>query len=80
MKGVGIQYKSWLSSHGPNVRPAHASAEVRYELDPIPVNEPFIVMGERLMYPGDDAGSPGNVINCQCITLAAQKKQKELSA
>ena len=26
MKDAGIEYKSWLSSHGPHVRPAHAAA------------------------------------------------------
>ena len=70
MKGAGIEYKSWLSSHGPNVRPAHAAAEARYEAAPIPVDDPFEVGGEELMYPGDESGSPENVINCQCIQLA----------
>lgn len=70
MAGAGIQYKSWLSSHGPNVREAHAQAESDYADSPIPIDEPFIVDGEELMYPGDDAGSPGNVINCHCIQLA----------
>lgn len=31
------------------------------------LNEPFIVDGEPLMYPGDPAGRPGNVINCHCV-------------
>ena len=31
------------------------------------LNEPFIVDGEPLQYPGDPAGSPGNVINCHCV-------------
>lgn len=73
MLGVGIEYKAWLSSHGPNVRPAHEAAENYYIDSPIPVDEPFFVGGEDLMYPGDPNGSPGNIINCQCIQLAAQK-------
>lgn len=33
------------------------------------VNEPFDVGGEKLMYPRDPAGSPGNTINCSCYTV-----------
>jgi hypothetical protein len=32
----------------------------------VPIDEPFIVSGEELMYPGDPSGSAGNVINCRC--------------
>jgi hypothetical protein len=32
----------------------------------VPVDKPFQVMGEDLMYPGDPAGSPENIINCVC--------------
>ena len=38
--------------------------------NPIPIGEPFVVMEEELMHPGDPAGSAENVINCQCIELA----------
>jgi len=79
MSDAGIEYKAWLSSHGPNVRPAHAMAEMDYVDDPIPLDEPFNVGGEKLMFPGDDSlgASPGNIINCQCIQLAAQKKDED---
>lgn len=70
MTSAGVKYKAWISSHGPNVRPAHEAAEVRYGNDPIPVDEPFIVGGEALMFPGDPNGSAGNVINCQCVQIA----------
>jgi len=75
MTDAGIEYKGWLSSHGPTVREAHAQAEDDYADNPIPVDQPFIVDGEELMYPGDDAGSPGNVINCHCIQIAAAKPE-----
>jgi len=71
MTSAGIEYKTWLSSHGPHVRPSHAQAERDYSGAPIPVDQPFRVGGEELMYPGDPNGSPGNIINCQCIQLAA---------
>ncbi len=77
MKGAGIELKSWLSSHGPNVRPAHEAAEARYEAHPIPLEDPFVVGGENLMYPGDPAGSAANVINCQCIQLACTNKGEQ---
>ena len=70
MKDAGVQFKSWLSSHGPNVRPAHAAAELTYSGTPIPVNEPFKVGGEDLMYPGDSKGRLDNIINCQCVQIA----------
>lgn len=75
MDDAGIEYKAWLSSHGPHVRPAHAEAEQMYIDDPIPLDQPFEVGGEQLMFPGDDSlgASPDNIINCQCIQLAAQK-------
>jgi hypothetical protein len=70
MEDAGVQFKGWLSSHGPNVRAAHQAAEIQYGSNPIPVDEPFIVGGESLMFPGDPAGSPGNIINCQCVQIA----------
>jgi hypothetical protein len=33
------------------------------------MNEPFIVSGEALRFPGDPKGSAANVINCRCIVL-----------
>ncbi len=33
-------------------------------------NEAFTVGGEKLMYPGDSAGSASNIINCRCTATA----------
>ena len=77
MNEAGVEYKSWLSSHGPTVREAHAAAEEQYGDAPIPIDEPFVVDGEELMYPGDESGSPGNVINCHCIQIAVQKPKEQ---
>lgn len=80
---AGIEYKAWLSSHGPNVREGHAEAEEEYIDDPIPLNEPFVVLldgdEEQMMFPGDDSlgASAGNIINCQCVHLAAEKKEED---
>ena len=74
-RDAGIEYKAWLSSHGPHVREAHAAAEEDYIDNPILIDEAFEVGGEQLMFPGDDSlgASLDNIINCQCIRLAAQK-------
>lgn len=77
MKEAGVEYKTWLTSHGPNVREAHQMAEEKYGANPIPVDEPFIVDGEELMYPCDSSGSSGNVINCQCVQLASQPPENK---
>jgi hypothetical protein len=59
--------KGWLDAGDNRVRPAHAEAAERYgEGDGIPVNKPFIVDGEALMFPGDPRGSAENTINCRC--------------
>jgi len=72
MEAAGIEFKSWLTSHGPTVRAAHRNAEFDYGAasKAIPIDQPFRVGGEELMYPGDPDGSPGNVISCHCIQLA----------
>ena len=77
MTDAGIEYKAWVSSHGPNVREAHAEAEDETADEPVPVDQPFEVDGEQLMYPGDPSGSPGNLLNCQCIQIAVEKQEED---
>jgi SPP1 gp7 family putative phage head morphogenesis protein len=69
MKDAGVRWKQWLTSGLPNVRAAHAAANGQT----VPVDEPFHVGGEDLEYPGDPSGEPGNVINCHCVSVAAQE-------
>jgi uncharacterized protein with gpF-like domain len=57
--------KEWVAAEDERTRPAHAEANGQV----VDVNQPFTVDGELLMYPGDQAGSAGNTINCRC-TLA----------
>lgn len=71
MEEAGVQWKAWLTSGNANVRAAHYEAGLTYSHDtPIPLDEPFIVGGESLMYPGDPSGSPRNTINCHCVQIA----------
>jgi len=59
--------KAWVWSR--ISRKAHAAAEERFGPDegPIPIDRPFIVDGEELMFPRDPSGSPQNTINCGCF-------------
>lgn len=66
MREAGIQRKRWLTSGNPNVRPAHEAANGQT----VGIDQPFEVGGEELMYPGDSSGSPENVINCHCVSIA----------
>jgi len=61
--------KIWFYGHSPkSPRLSHLAAARRYAPDgdpgPIPVDEPFLVEGETLMYPKDPAGSAKNTIRC----------------
>jgi uncharacterized protein with gpF-like domain len=62
--------KEWISAEDERTREDHVTAGNEYtiggSIGPIPQNEPFIVGGEALQYPGDPAGSAGNAINCRC--------------
>lgn len=61
--------KEWVPA-GSRTRDAHERAGRDYgDGNGIPLDDPFIVDGERLRYPGDPAGSPENVINCRCAVV-----------
>lgn len=68
--------KRWLAVEGKRTRPAHADANGQT----VALDEPFEVGGEKLMFPGDPNGSPGNTINCRCTVqyrpLAALKPEQ----
>ena len=68
-KGVKMR-KMWISAHDSRVREWHEQADADYHSreKAIDVDEPFIVNGEELMFPGDPSGSPENVYNCRCST------------
>ena len=55
----------WLATLDNRTRPDHADADGQT----VPLNSPFVVGGEDLMFPGDPTGSAENVINCRCSTL-----------
>lgn len=54
--------KVWISAKDSRVRPSHRAADGQT----VPLLTPFIVGGFPLMYPGDKAGPPQEVIGCRC--------------
>jgi hypothetical protein len=62
-----IFLKQWVSILDGRTRPWHAAADGQR----VAINQPFIVKGERLMYPGDShfGASLNNIINCRCSHL-----------
>jgi SPP1 gp7 family putative phage head morphogenesis protein len=68
METAGIEWKQWLTSGNPSVRPAHAEANGQIRK----LTEPFEVGGEELDHPGAETGSPENVINCHCVSIPVE--------
>lgn len=65
-KASGINMmKQWAASEGDRTRDDHDDADGQT----VGMDEPFIVGGELLMFPGDPAGSAKNVINCRCAVV-----------
>jgi phage portal protein BeeE len=81
MKDAGIQYKRWLVSGNSNVRAAHLAMNGVT----IPINEWFVVLNpdtgetDEVLHPGDESGAAWNVINCHCVSLAAENPNGEPS-
>lgn len=63
--------KEWVAVVDSRTRDAHKKADGQR----VPINEPFIVNGEKLMYPGDPNGSAENIINCRCTMRAGILKK-----
>lgn len=63
--------KRWSARDDTATRPAHNRADGQT----VPINQPFIVNMEPLMFPGDPSGSPGNVINCRCKPLFSRRER-----
>ena len=72
--------KKWDATGGHRTRHWHNQAEQDYR-DGIPLDEPFVVAGEMLMYAGDTSlGATGkNTINCRCRMIAEIDFGKKLA-
>ena len=60
--------KVWVSALDARTRREPESHFDHYHMNQVkvPLDKPFDVSGEKLMFPGDPKGSAGNVINCRC--------------
>lgn len=54
--------REWIATRDGRTREDHADADGQV----VAVDEPYDVGGESLDYPGDEAGSPENTVNCRC--------------
>jgi hypothetical protein len=63
--GIKKMKKVWVTAADERVRTGHIDAMGQT----VDSSEPFIVSGEKLMYPRAAGGSAGNVINCRCDML-----------
>lgn len=70
-----IYGKKWSSTGGPRTRESHATASGQVKK----LDEPFIVGGEKLMYPLDSSlgASAKNIINCRCTMFYLTKEEYE---
>lgn len=68
-----VESKEWLAVLDDRTRDAHVTADGQI----VGLEESFDVDGERLAYPGDPDGDPGNIINCRCTVLPVLSKAGE---
>lgn len=64
-------WKKWVATQDDRTRDAHRDMDGVE----VPYDEPFVVDGEEMMYPGDTSlgASAGNVINCRCVMVEVIK-------
>lgn len=62
-----VSTKAWVTVGDDRVRQAHSLANGQTQ----PVNQPFVVMGQLLRFPGDSAlgATASNVMRCRCSSL-----------
>lgn len=74
-----VYAKKWSATGDGRTREAHSFADGQIVLK----DKPFLVGGEKLMYPLDGSlgASAGNIINCRCtmFTLTKEEYEKEIN-
>ena len=60
--------KVWLATSDSRTRKTHQIADGQR----VPLDQPFIVGGFPLMFPGDPSGPPQEVIQCRCTQLLVE--------
>lgn len=78
----GLIYKAWQSRMDGIERPDHHNASLRYQAQPIPINQPFVLgrLNSRLMFPGDPTlgAGPEQTFNCRCSVIYFNSDGKKL--
>lgn len=71
-RAMGIKLpKRWVSAKDAKVRDAHGAADGQT----VDSDKPFIVGGERMMFPGDrTSASAWNIYNCRCTMRTVEKE------
>lgn len=71
-KATGLPLvKEWVATRDKRTRDSHEHAEEQYSANPIPLDDPFTVSNNSLMFPGDSSlgASAGEVVNCRCTEV-----------
>lgn len=79
MRDWGVASKEWLATGDNRTRETHQAAWAEYSGDgAIPIDQPFVVGGASLDYPGDPAGPPEETINCRCTSIPSEAAIAEI--
>lgn len=78
IEAAGFEHKRWLTSRDSRVRHPTGSSPYDHraaEGQTVPIDQPFLVSGEELMFPGDASrgASIGNIIQCRCTCIGSDK-------
>lgn len=79
VSGVAMD-KVWLSSQDKRTRRTPPDKFDHYHMNEVrvPLEEPFNVDGEKLMFPADqESGSAENIINCRCTMAQVVRRDKD---
>jgi SPP1 gp7 family putative phage head morphogenesis protein len=61
-----VKKKRWRAANNKRTRKDHREANGQM----VDIDKPFVVGGEKLMYPGDPAGSAKQIVKCRCTMQA----------
>jgi polyhydroxyalkanoate synthesis regulator phasin len=79
MNSTGLRYtKQWVSAMDSRTR-SKPFSHVAADGEEVDKDGYYFNTGGKLFYPGDPAGSPGNIINCRCIEIYNTKSMDKIN-